>query len=481
MSKQRDNTPRNTEDEAVALGLAILVKDLAQPLVDLFVADDFHDRLHRLVYNTIKEVVDEGQQVNAHAVWARVKQNPMASSSVRLGDLVDLKHGVSGMKTRSDLMEVLGRLRPLTVRRRISAKCQVFSTQAMFVPDEHDTVLPEDQAAPGPQEILGMMESELNALEQLLNVRSVKRGAESLAEFAERVALTVERYHEGISSGVPTGLPELDAMLDGDGMQPQGMYVVSAPPGYGKTALACSIANHVACGMGHPVGIVTLEMSKEVYARRLFSIYSGIPFWMIRKGFYGREYETFKRLWPTFAQEPYIIDDSVRTIGGLWKTFRRMVYSDGAELLVLDYLQLVALSDKPARLGQRAGEVTEVSRQIKHMAQDLNKPILVVSNMNREQQREDRRPELIDLRESGQIEYDAESIWFLWNQNRHKGQHYEAPKVEDLTLMVAKQRNGPTGDVPVRFMREQMHVVSPRVLAEAQRQIELKEENADDF
>jgi replicative DNA helicase len=453
--------PHNAEDEIVALGLAILAGErLAHLFAELFIAEDFFDPWRRSVHAAILELVEGGQRVNPHAVWHRVSVMPGINGQAKtLWEVVQLQHGLSGKGDQAHMIEVLNRLRPLTIRRRLWKVCNKFAT-ASLMSDEPSFDAEEDGQPTDPGLILAQLEEEAAHMEGLLNVRSIHRGPERIEDMKGRLRETLVGYHEQRATGLPTGLTELDEMLDGGGMQPQGLYVPSGPPKTGKTSLLLCIANHVAQKQGKAVGIIELEMHRDVLMRRLFSIYAGIPYWMLRKGFYGAEYEQALRDLEKW-RPPILIEDQARHMGQIRRAARRMVFGpERAELIIVDYLQLIALTGKSASLGQRTAEVSAVSRELKNLAGELNVPFLVVSNMNRDQGREDRRPELMDLRESGQIEFDAESVWFLFNPNKRKGRIYVAPDVENLLLIVAAQRNGPTGDVDVKFIRQYMQIIT---------------------
>ncbi len=276
--------------------------------------------------------------------------------------------------------------------------------------------------------------------------------ADSMTEFAEML----ENYHLNKTDAIPTGFTELDAVLDGGGLTPQGLYFLGAAPKVGKTSWVLQMIWNVAAVLNKPVLVVSQEMRKLGLIKRLFAAYSGIPSWHMRPGMQYKEYKDALQLIPEFGCAPIFITDSSRTMDRVSRESRMMVEREGVELIVLDYLQLTGLEEGTEL--DRVREVGKVSRECKTIATGLNVPFFSVSALSRKPQEEGRRPELHDNAWASQIEYDAEAMFFLWNPNYKPGQKLvdNPDGTRDLLFIVAAQRNGPTPDLKLKFVKEYM-------------------------
>lgn len=276
--------------------------------------------------------------------------------------------------------------------------------------------------------------------------------ADSMVEFAQML----ENYHLNKTDAIPTGFSELDKVLDGGGLTPQGLYFLGAAPKVGKTSWVLQMIWYVASVLNKPVLVVSQEMRKLGLIKRLFAAYSGIPSWHMRPGMQYKEYKDALQLIPEFGCAPIFITDSSRTMDRVSRESRMMVEREGVALIVLDYLQLTGLEDGTEM--DRVREVGRVSRECKGIATGLNVPFFSVSALSRKPQEEGRRPELHDNAWASQIEYDAEAMFFLWNPNYKPGQKLvdNPDGTRDLLFIVAAQRNGPTPDLKLKFVKEYM-------------------------
>jgi replicative DNA helicase len=262
--------------------------------------------------------------------------------------------------------------------------------------------------------------------------------------------------NRGGITGLPTGFKKLDQMTSG--LHGGEMFVIAARPSMGKTALAMNIAEHIALEAGKPVGIFSLEMSSQQLVQRLLCSSARLDLQKLRDGFIPNS--AFPNLFAAadkLAKCKMIIDDTAAlTILELRSKARRMRDAEGIELLVVDYLQLLR---SPSRRGQdnRQIEISEISYGIKALAKELNIPIIVLAQLNRQPEaREGGRPRLSDLRESGAIEQDADVVALLVRPEIYDKGDREDP--EDLRgkaeLIIAKQRNGPIGEVELTFLKQ---------------------------
>jgi replicative DNA helicase len=257
-------------------------------------------------------------------------------------------------------------------------------------------------------------------------------------------------------TGVATGLDDLDKMTSG--LQPGELVVVAARPSLGKTALALNIAAHAAIKHRKTVGFFSLEMSKESLVIRLLCSEAETDSHRLRSGFSNREdWNKLTRALGRLGDAPLLIEDTpALSIMQIRAKARRLKMEKGLDLLIVDYLQLVS---GQGRFENRTQEVSYISRGLKSIAKELKVPVLAVSQLSRapEQRPGLGRPQLSDLRESGSIEQDADVVIFIYRE-RKSAQEAEAEGDGDrrgypMKLIVGKQRNGPTGDIPVVFQR----------------------------
>ena len=249
-------------------------------------------------------------------------------------------------------------------------------------------------------------------------------------------------------TGLATGYPFLDNQTSG--LQPSELIILAARPSMGKTALALNIAENVAIRQSKPVAVFSLEMSKESLLQRLIGSQARIDSHRFRTGQLG--HDDWKKITGSLAvigDAPLWIDDSAAsTVLEMNAKVRRLKKDKGISLVIVDYLQLITAH---GRFGNRTEEVSYISRALKGMAKELQVPVLVLSQLTRAPAREERDPQLVDLRESGAIEQDADVVMFI---NRPHFFDAGAPEQEraKTDLIVAKQRNGPTGKLNFVFL-----------------------------
>jgi replicative DNA helicase len=269
----------------------------------------------------------------------------------------------------------------------------------------------------------------------------------------------IEKVYEnrGSVTGLPTGFTELDQMTSG--LHQAEMIVIAARPSMGKTALAMNIAEHVALVEGKPVAVFSLEMSSQQLVQRLLCSRAKVNLQRVRNGFLSeRDFPSLTAAASRLAAAKMFIDDSPGlSIAELRAKARRLVASHQVQLLVIDYLQLLRSTSRRAQ-DNRQIEISEISAGIKSLAKELNIPIIVIAQLNRQpdaRAKEGGRPRLSDLRESGSIEQDADVVGLLVRSEYYEtDEEAKQEKAGEAELIIAKQRNGPTGDVPLTFLKE---------------------------
>jgi replicative DNA helicase len=278
----------------------------------------------------------------------------------------------------------------------------------------------------------------------------IRSGFIGIKQLVQENFATLERiFNEGRRvTGLATGYTGLDNLTSG--LQPSELIILAARPSMGKTALALNIAENVVLRQGEPVAIFSLEMSKESLLLRLLASEARVDAHKFRTGHLGREdWQKIVGGLAVLGDAPLWIDDSAATsVLEMSAKARRLKKDKGLSLVIVDYLQLITAH---GRFGNRNEEVSNISRALKGMAKELRVPVVVLSQLTRAPEREERKPQLSDLRESGAIEQDADVVLFI---NRPNLFNTDLPDEErnKAELLIAKQRNGPIGNLNFVFL-----------------------------
>jgi len=267
----------------------------------------------------------------------------------------------------------------------------------------------------------------------------------------------IEKLYErkGEVSGIATGFEDLDKMTDG--LHPGEMIVIAARPSMGKTAFAMNIAEHVALNLKHAVAVFSLEMSSQQLVQRILCSRARVNLQKVRDGFMAdRDFHNLTSAAAILAESKIYIDDAGgMSILELRAKARRLKAQHDIRLIVIDYIQLLRSSSKRAQ-DNRQIEISEISNGIKALAKELSIPIIVIAQLNRNPEaRTGGKPRLADLRESGSIEQDADLVALLLRYEYYaETDEDKANTAGEAELIIAKQRNGPVGEVPLTFIKE---------------------------
>jgi replicative DNA helicase len=316
-------------------------------------------------------------------------------------------------------------------------------------------------------EVVGQVydyEGEVDALvdrveTQILRISEDKEagrvGSATVKDLVHQAIERIEQYHahQGMLTGLPTGFIDLDKITTG---LPGGeMVVIAARPSMGKTSLAMNIAEHVSIDQKLPVGVFSLEMSAEALVLRILCSRSKVNLRRIREGFFSeRDFPKLTGAAGKLAAAPLFIDDTAGlSILQLRAKARRLWQQHGIKLFVIDYLQLLHSTSR--RADNRQQEIADISSGVKGLAKELNVPVIVLSQLNRELERDkSRKPRLSDLRESGAIEQDADLVALLYKPGSDEEEETVEQEGVPVKLCIAKQRNGPTGDIDLTFLKQ---------------------------
>jgi replicative DNA helicase len=285
-----------------------------------------------------------------------------------------------------------------------------------------------------------------------ISSKKIEGGFVSLKEIIKDSIETIDSLYQRKTNitGIATGFDDFDKMTSG--LHEGELIVVAGRPSMGKSALACCIAEHVGIALKQPVAIFSLEMSKESLAQRMLCSHARVDASRVRTGFLSQsDWPHLVNAAGKFSEAPIFIDDSSSLSAlELRGKARRLKSQHDLKLIIVDYLQLM---DSPSMRSEgRQQEIADISRSLKALAKELNVPLIAVSQLSRKPEgRDDKRPQLADLRESGAIEQDADLVLLLFREE------FYAPTEENRgisELMIAKQRNGPTGPIKLAFIKE---------------------------
>lgn len=425
--------PQNIEAEQMVLGSLLLDKNIIIKIVDLLNPEDFYNPAHEKIYKIILELYEKHQPVDILSVTNKLKEKKLlidVGGSSYLAEITNLVTTTSHADYYAQIVKEKKVLRDL-----INVSAEI--TEKAFEPSkEFETFLDEIE-----QKILAISQKSLPQ-----NFTHIK---EELISAYERI----EKLHEkkGLLRGLSTGFNELDGILSG--LQKSDFIIIGARPSLGKTSLALDIARNVALKEQVPVGIFSLEMSREQVVDRIISAQSNVPLWKLRTGKISDdlEFQMIQKALDDLSKTPIFIDDTPSpNILQMRSMARRLQVEHGLGLIIVDYLQLITprSSNNQANMVQ---QVTEISRGLKGLARELNIPLIAISQLSRSVDKRDNRvPQLSDLRESGSIEQDADVVLFIYRKDRDDP-NIPIEEQNMAEIRIAKHRNGPLGIVRLKF------------------------------
>jgi replicative DNA helicase len=424
--------PNSIEAEQAVLGGLMLVAEAWDQVADRLTEEDFYRREHRLIFRAIGELAIGGNPCDAVTLGEWFERHGEANAiggAAYLAELANNTPSAANIRAYADIVRDKSVLRKL-----IEAGTEIAGDG--FNPGSRAT--PEILEA-AEQRVFKIAEAGARGRRQVIPVRDSVKDA---------VQILTERFNNrGQLAGLTTGFKDLDELTTG--LQRQDLVIVAGRPSMGKTAFALNIAEAVAMRARQPVLVFSMEMSASQLAFRLISSLGRVNQGDLRSGNLAEED------WPRVGQAASLLSESKIFIddtpalspGELRSRARRMMREHGLGLVVIDYLQLMQV---PGNKENRATEISEISRNLKAMAKELNVPVIALSQLNRAlEQRNDKRPVMSDLRESGAIEQDADLILFIYRdevynkESNHKG---------IAEIIIGKQRNGPIDTVKLTFL-----------------------------
>ncbi|HJT45652.1 MAG TPA: replicative DNA helicase [Chthoniobacterales bacterium] len=430
--------PHSVEAEQGVLGsMLISPRDAIAEVVEKITADYFYVPAHQTIFEVLVELWNTGAGIDL-ITFTQVLRDRNVLETV--GGAAAITNLFTFVPTSANVGYYIEIVRDKYILRSIIAAGTESVRRAYEEQDEVGNLLDEVE-----QRIFAVGEDRFKG--QMLSMKDqVMEAIESIEKLYER---------KGGITGVSTGFVEFDRMTSG--MHPSEMIVIAARPSMGKTALAMNIAEHVAINEKLPVGVFSLEMSSQQLVQRLLCSRARVNLQKVRDGFLGeRDFPSLTAAASKLAEAKIFIDDTASlTILELRAKARRLKAQQDVQLIIIDYLQLLRSTSRRAQ-DNRQLEISEISAGLKGLAKELKIPVIVVAQLNRQpEQRSGGKPRLSDLRESGSIEQDADLVGLLVRPELYEeDEEARAEKSGEAELIIAKQRNGPVGEIPLTFLKE---------------------------
>ena len=426
--------PHNLEAERSVLGAILVHNDAFNLAAQVIDSADFYRDAHRRIFDKMVQLNERNQAIDFVTLKEELSRAGEIDDVGGPAYVASLADGVP----RATNVEYYARIvkEKATLRNLIFAANKIL-TNAYEADQESDLILDEAESS-----IFAVADDRLKA------------GFVPMRELVKQSFPKIEQLFEQkrLITGVPTGFVDLDEMTRG--LQPGDLIIVAARPSMGKTSLVLNIAQHVAVQPDHSVGFFSLEMSKESLFLRLLTSEAQIDSHRLMSGAIGqKDYGRISHALETLSAMHLFIDDTAN-IGVLEMRAkaRRLQSEHRLSLLVVDYIQLMS---GRGRFENRTLELASISRSLKGLAKELSVPIVVLSQLSRApESRSDHRPQLSDLRESGALEQDADVVVLIYREDAYN-RDPNNPDAGTAELILAKQRNGPTGVVRLAFLREQ--------------------------
>ena len=429
--------PHNSEAERAVLGAILLDNALFDQTSEILTTGDFYLESHRSIFSTMERLASDSRAIDSLTLRDELqKENTLEAVGgvAYVASLLDGVPRVSSVEHYARIVQEKSLLRKL-----IHAANEIL---LRGISNEED-----------PLELLERAEKSIFAISQ----EKIKGGFVQLQDLLTESYENIEALYQRkeLITGLSTGFVDLDRLTSG--FQPSDLIIVAARPGLGKTSLVVNIAQYSAIQHQKVIGIFSLEMAAQQLVTRMLCAEARVDSHKVRSGYLSKEdWNRLAKTMSKLARARIFIDDTPGiSIVEMRSKARRLKAEHGLDLLIIDYLQLMAGTSSGTRVRHenRQQEISAISRALKGLAKELQVPLIAVSQLSRapEQRRGDHRPQLSDLRESGSIEQDADLVLFIYREDLYK-------KEEDLEeqgvvqIIIGKQRNGPTGVVKLAFI-----------------------------
>lgn len=421
--------PQNIEAEQSVIGAMLLDKEAVINVAGWLHAAHFYEPRHSIIYENLIELFEQGMPIDLVTLSDKLKSKDVLKKIGGRAYLTDL---VAMVPTSAHASEYGDIVRSNAVRRGLIQSAATITELAFNESQDLKDVVDKSEK-------LLFDVAQVGVKTNFTPIKDLLKEAYERAERAE---------HQDGYLGISTGFRDIDSVLGG--LQKSDLVILAARPSVGKTSFALDIVRNVALLEKKKVAIFSLEMSKSQITDRLVSMQSGIPMWDTRVGRMTDEmFAKYAEAMGELAEGVMFVDDTPgQHINEIRTKCRRLALERGVDIIVIDYLQLIHGSSKEGR----TQEVSEISQGLKNIAREVDVPVIALSQLSRAvESRNSRRPQLSDLRDSGSIEQDADIVMFI---DREETYNPDTDRKGVAEIIIAKHRNGPTGDVEIAFVKE---------------------------
>ncbi|MFB1050684.1 replicative DNA helicase [Paraliobacillus sp. JSM ZJ581] len=430
--EEQRTPPHNMEAEQAVLGAIFLEPEAMSTASELLVPSDFYRASHQRIFQVMMQLSDKGEPIDLVTVTTALSNAKLLDDIGGVSFLSDLANAVP---TAANIGYYTKIVEEKALLRRLIRTATDIVTESFSKEDDVEEVLSE---------------AEKNILE--VSNRKNSSAFKNIKDVLIEVFDNIEQLHQNDAevTGIPTGFRDLDKITSG--FQRNDLIIVAARPSVGKTAFALNIAQNVAIKTDENVAIFSLEMGAEQLVNRMLCAEGNIDAQRLRTGHLEAEdWGKLTMAMGSLSNAGIFIDDTpgIR-VNEIRSKCRRLKQEHGLGMILIDYLQLIQGSANSRE--NRQQEVSEISRSLKGLARELNVPLIALSQLSRGvESRQDKRPMMSDLRESGSIEQDADIVGFLYRDDYYDK---ESEKQNIIEIILAKQRNGPVGTVELAFVKE---------------------------
>jgi replicative DNA helicase len=436
--------PQDLEAEIAVLGSMLLDPEAAGRVASMLRAEDFYRGPHGDVFRVLTEIYDANRAIDVLLLREELQTRNLFE---KIGGAAFISRIAAAVPTAANAEHYARIVQQNALRRSVISAANEIEREAF------------DGGRPG-RELVDFAESKFFELDKQAEGSEALHIRDILSDTFKRI--DAMQGGAGRITGVPTGFYDLDDMTSG--LQPGELIVCAARPSMGKTTFCLNVAEHAAVVEKVPVAVFSLEMAKDSLVQNMLCSRARVDSHKLRRGFLrDDDWSRISQAVGQLSEASIFIDDTPGlTPLALRAKARRLCSHYGVKLMIIDYLQLMEVPSRGRGEANRQAEISYISRSIKGLARELRVPIIALSQLNRGvDSREDHRPRMSDLRESGAIEQDADVIMFLYRPEYYE--HDPDRKAElsgQAELIVGKQRNGPTGTVPLTFLAQNLRFES---------------------
>ena len=424
--------PHSVEAEQSVIGSMLMDREAIISASEIITADDFYQHQYGVMFESMVELFNEGKPVDLVTLQNRLKEKDVPPEVSSLEFVRDI---MATVPTSVNVKSYANIVREKAVLRRLIRVNEEIANTGYAGKEKLEDILAHTEKA-----IFDLLQSRNSG--EFVPIRQVALNVLEKIETASRSGGTV--------TGIPTGFIDLDYKTSG--MQPSDLVLLAARPSMGKTAFVLNLVDYIAVRKGLPCMVFSLEMSKEQLVNRMLAMESNVDSQKLRTGsLTDADWDAVVEGIGIIGNSKLIIDDTPGiSITELRSKCRKMKLEYGLQMIIIDYLQLMTGSGKTS--DNRQQEISEISRSLKALAREMNAPVIALSQLSRAcETRQDHRPMLSDLRESGAIEQDADVVMFLYRDDYYN-KDTDKPNVAEV--IIAKQRNGPIGTVELLWRPE---------------------------